>query len=118
MTKIATGCFKNSNVISVSVPCKSDKFIQDNESINVYPNPNNGNFKIAGLNGRFENAGYSEIDIKIVNALGETIYVKVGCHLNNDNMYEISAENLSSGMYMVLVSNKMNKAQSAFIIEN
>ena len=118
VTKIATGCFKNSNVISVSVPCKSDKFIQDNESINVYPNPNNGNFKIAGLNGRFENAGYSEIDIKIVNALGETIYVKVGCHLNNDNMYEISAGNLSSGMYMVLVSNKMNKAQSAFIIEN
>ena len=34
--KTATGCYKNSNTITVSVPCKEGEVIKD---INIYPNP-------------------------------------------------------------------------------
>lgn len=38
VTKISTGCYKNSNVIEVTVPCKSDaRMIQ--AGLMVYPNP-------------------------------------------------------------------------------
>lgn len=40
VTKTATGCYKNSNAIAVSVPCREGELLDaDNVQINVYPNP-------------------------------------------------------------------------------
>jgi len=38
VTKAATGCYKNSNAIAVSVPCREED-PTNNSIINVYPNP-------------------------------------------------------------------------------
>ena len=38
VTKTATGCYKNSNIISVSVPCK-ESLETINPEIHIYPNP-------------------------------------------------------------------------------
>ena len=46
VTKTASGCFKNSNIISVSVPCKEGEELINNNSISIFPNPNNGTFTI------------------------------------------------------------------------
>ncbi|HMU69301.1 MAG TPA: T9SS type A sorting domain-containing protein [Chitinophagales bacterium] len=40
VTKTATGCYKNSNAIAVSVTCREGELLDaDNVQINVYPNP-------------------------------------------------------------------------------
>ncbi|MFI5171671.1 MAG: FG-GAP-like repeat-containing protein, partial [Chitinophagales bacterium] len=47
VTKTASGCYKNSNVIAVTVPCKEEnELIGDDNSFSIYPNPNNGTFNI------------------------------------------------------------------------
>ncbi|MFI5172832.1 MAG: immunoglobulin domain-containing protein, partial [Chitinophagales bacterium] len=60
VTKTATGCYKNSNSIAVSVPCREGSTTDEQPIGNrfeIYPNPNNGTFTIsyeAGTTSPFE----------------------------------------------------------------
>ncbi len=47
VTKTATGCYKNSNVIAVTVPCKEEEKRIQNADLIIYPNPNTGTFSIS-----------------------------------------------------------------------
>ncbi|MFI5171108.1 MAG: immunoglobulin domain-containing protein, partial [Chitinophagales bacterium] len=60
VTKTASGCFKNSNTITVTVPCR-EGLTTDEQPINsgfeIYPNPNSGTFNFnyeAGTTSPFE----------------------------------------------------------------
>jgi uncharacterized repeat protein (TIGR01451 family) len=63
---------------------------KNNASLNIYPNPNNGSFKIESANG----GNYS-----IINELGEIIKE---IKLNNTNQNSINIDNLSNGVYFVV----------------
>lgn len=64
VTKTATGCFKNSNVIAVSVPCREGEEMET--SVKVYPNPTSGLLTID-----IEDA--TSISINVSNMLGQVV---------------------------------------------
>ena len=65
VTKVASGCYKNSNTIAVTVSCKEDDLIVEN-TISVFPNPTQSQLTIATNN-------YNDKLISVINQLGQTV---------------------------------------------
>jgi hypothetical protein len=100
VTKTASGCFKNSNVISVSVPCKEGELIDLENSFSIYPNPTTGTFTLKA------NVTAQQNIMEVYNNLGELIFSK---ELNSDNGLlneTIEMNDIASGIYFVKVWNK------------
>jgi|GEM_PF-778005 len=70
--------------------------IENNEMINVYPNPSNGVFNIS-----LEKAE-SNLAINIVNLLGETVTT---VEANGQTNYSVDMSNFANGVYFVQVTN-------------
>ena len=95
VTKTATGCFKNSNAIGVTVPCKKSELTGEQNSFSIYPNPNSGTFTINS------NVSSERTMLEVYNNIGELIFSK---ELNSGNGLineEIIIKDISSGIYLV-----------------
>lgn len=106
VTKTATGCFKTSNVINVSVPCKEgltaseagEEVIASATDISVYPNPATDNIQV---DFDFDFDG----DVKILNQTGELMATYKASQFNT---FDIS--NIPAGVYILLANDRnMNK---------
>ncbi len=92
VTKTATGCFKNSNLITVTVPCKKGELLNDEDAFTIYPNPATDKLTI-NLNRSIINSS----TVMITDILGkilarETIY---------SSAIEIDISQFSDGMYFI-----------------
>ncbi|MFI5170965.1 MAG: FG-GAP-like repeat-containing protein [Chitinophagales bacterium] len=130
VTKTASGCFKNSNTITVTVPCR-EGFTADEHPINsrfeIYPNPNNGTFTITSeLISEAESTSPLEGRLRgvtIYNSLGEVVFSKELCtassgNSNDGNINEtISLENIPSGIYFIRLQNGIVYSEQKLIIE-
>lgn len=93
---------------------KSLEFFKDslskteNASIIIYPNPSNGNFKIASINNE-QITGISIFDL-----LGRNVYSKID-EISNDEV-EINLSFLQQGNYFVTVSTLNNKYIEELVI--
>ncbi|MFI5170969.1 MAG: T9SS type A sorting domain-containing protein [Chitinophagales bacterium] len=121
VTKTASGCFKNSNTITVTVPCKEGGELNpDENSFSIYPNPNNGVFivSVPSVSPWLFNS-----KLEVYSSLGEVVYSKelsTGSfgNSNDGNINEtISIDKLSSGIYFVRFNNENNYAEQKLIIE-
>ncbi|MFI5172859.1 MAG: hypothetical protein ACHQFW_10735, partial [Chitinophagales bacterium] len=75
VTKTASGCFKNSNTITVTVPCKEgEELISNEEAFSIYPNPNNGTFTINALRPLCALCETNNTWMEVYNPLGQLIY--------------------------------------------
>ncbi len=90
VTKAATGCYKNSNAIAVSVPCREGEMIQN--GVNIYPNPATTSLSISTNNNTSKT-------ILITDALGQILY-NTG---SDENTISINIENFAPGMYFVKI---------------
>ena len=97
VTKAATGCFKNSNAIAVSVPCREGLpagetgELVENETV-IYPNPALNVLTIKTNNNQ----------IKIINlydALGRLINSQIA----SENEVFLNVENLPAGTYFIQI---------------
>ena len=115
VTKTATGCFKNSNVIIVSVPCKEGELVNDENAFTIFPNPNDGTFTIEA-NVKTQDFASSESTIEIYNNLGQLIYSK---EINsNDGLINenIEIKNIIPGIYLVkLLNNNIHNVKNIII---
>ena len=113
VTKTATGCFKNSNAIGVSVPCKEGELIDDGNTFSIYPNPANNAFTVsASLNSVSQNA-----TIEMYNNIGQLIYSK-GINSDGQSINEVVEINdLPSGIYLVKLFNRDIQFVENLIIE-
>jgi len=85
----------------------------DLATISIYPNPNNGSFKIQ-LNNLINTEG--AITIKIISLLGQNILTEIISNANDG--IEIREESLSKGIYIVkLIRSNINIGQSKLVIE-
>ncbi|MFI5171102.1 MAG: T9SS type A sorting domain-containing protein [Chitinophagales bacterium] len=123
VTKTATGCFKNSNTITVTVPCKKGSTTDEqpiNNRFEIYPNPNNGKFNISVTSA---SPWQNYYNLEIYNSLGELIFSKELCaascgNLTDGNINEtISIDNLSSGIYFLRIADGKNYEEQKLIIE-
>ncbi|HRF78402.1 MAG TPA: T9SS type A sorting domain-containing protein, partial [Chitinophagales bacterium] len=104
VTKTATGCYKNSNTIAVSVPCKEGLPAGEaglpgdepgemiNNEILIYPNPANSNINI-------ETSNNNSKEIVIYDAIGNVII----SHSSSAYITQIPIDMLSSGIYFIQV---------------
>lgn len=94
VTKTATGCFKNSNVIAVIVSCKEGNLESalQNATLEIYPNPAN-NAIMLYLEATID---YAE-QLEIVDATGKKIMT---FNLNN-NQASLDITSLPSGLYYI-----------------
>ncbi len=67
-------------------------------SIKIYPNPNDGNFKVV-----FSNSNSQELYIEIFNLLGEEIYIE---KFNSKDQINIHLPEGNSGMLNVLIKSE------------
>ncbi|MFI5172540.1 MAG: T9SS type A sorting domain-containing protein [Chitinophagales bacterium] len=109
VTKTATGCFTNSNAISVSVPCKEGKSESKNK-LSIFPNPAVDQFI---LSAQFATSGNATIEI--YNNLGALVYFKEV--VQNFGMIEEAVEfNQPAGVYFVKVKNQTESVESKIAI--
>ncbi len=116
VTKTATGCFKNSNAIAVSVPCKEGEMFNDENAFSIYPNPNNGTFTIEATV-TTQNFASPESTIEIYNNLGQLIFSKKV--IANDGIINelIELKNITPGIYLVKLWNNNIHNEKNIIIE-
>ncbi len=99
VTKTATGCYKNSNAISVSVPCRESELsmVSGESGFTLYPNPANDK-----LNIQIETQFLSTFSflLTITDLQGREIYTT---NLNSLTT-EINISDFASGMYFVKVN--------------
>jgi hypothetical protein len=74
--------------------------------IQVYPNPNNGDFTISTE---------SDMNISIVNNLGQVVKV---VSINGSNNYKASICNIASGIYFIVGENKGQIIKQKIIVSN
>lgn len=102
----AIGCASNSFVITQSVSaCTGISQSQiTNKQLSIYPNPNNGDFIIAAD---------SEMNLSVVNSLGQVVKV---ISVNSSNNYKATISNLTSGVYFVVGENSGSSIKQKVIV--
>ncbi len=115
VTKSATGCYKNSNAIMVSVPCKEGEIPASNDenALSIYPNPNNGTFMITGIISANERKGMT---LSIYNSLGQIIYSKQ-IESPDQIITETVSLDMISGIYFVRIQNDQYRQEQIFFVE-
>jgi len=119
VTKTASGCFKNSNVITVTVPCRENESITNNSitdnSLTIYPNPNNGTFSITENGSPLERGG--GVSVEIYNAVGQLIYSKELNSTNGIINETVELKNIPGGIYLVRLSGDAGAIEQKLIIQ-
>ncbi|MEI2674903.1 MAG: T9SS type A sorting domain-containing protein [Chitinophagaceae bacterium] len=117
VTKAATGCYKNSNAIAVSVPCKlglpageAGEMYNNQKTISFSPNPNYGIFLIEAQLG-INNHELQQVIVEIYNNIGQLIYTTDARVIEGILKEELDINNLLPGLYFVKLCN--NNVQSS-----
>ena len=110
VTKAATGCYKNSNAIAVSVPCKEglpagEVGEMTTNEIQVYPNPANEIIFIQSNN-------TYEKNIQIIDAIGQIVMAEK----TQLDILQFNIADLPAGVYVVQV-NERNKSTTINFIK-
>lgn len=96
VTKAATGCYKISNGIVVTVTCKEG---ENNFDINVFPNPTNNVFNISSN----KIIGLGIITVTDIN--GKLIITDL---IKQTDLIEVNLENFANGMYFIKIEENGN----------
>ena len=80
-------------------------------SLNVYPNPNEGNFNLT-----FSISAKSTYKIEISNALGQSIYKEELNDFSGDYAKAFNIVNYGKGVYTVSISNSQNQSVKKLIV--
>lgn len=104
VTKTATGCFKMSNVIPVTVTCREDDLAASNGRVEVYPNPAADNIQV-DFNFDFDG------DVKIFNQTGELMATHSASQFNTIDIHDLPA-----GVY-ILLANDSNMNKIAYFVK-
>lgn len=82
------------------------------DKLSVYPNPNNGNFTIAGSN----LYSSSTLDIRLLNIYGQVVYKDAGYIVEGNLHKDISLNDVPPGIYILRVSDDSNNITSKRIL--
>jgi hypothetical protein len=98
-------CVKPNSVVSNGLVIKITTGINEinnNAGINLYPNPNNGTFKLSGI--LANNNKPAQIDV--VNTLGAVVYSSTVSTVDNRIEAELNLGHVAPGLYMVRITSE------------
>ncbi len=105
VTKTATGCFKNSNSISVSITCKEGP---SQKNVTIYPNPASGKIYVD-----LSQLQHEPTAISILNSVGESV-LNTSSYLND--IIEVNLSALPKGLYIINIYQSENIIYSQKLI--
>lgn len=76
--------------------------------VNIYPNPNNGQFSVELMSGV-----YGEVTVKVINTLGATVSQQ---SVNGTQVLEVNLKGAASGVYLVEITNNGNKITKRVVV--
>ena len=103
VTKIATGCFKKSNIIYVGIICKEENNTVEN-TFSIFPNPSSDFITI-------ETDFSTEKTIYLTNAIGQIVQTII----TSENTITINLNTISSGIYFIKMEDGINSVTQKFI---
>lgn len=86
--------------------------IESINDINIYPNPNTGNFVI-----EMEITKPQDLEIKLINVIGQTIYEEKISKYSGDYKKEIELPNIKSGVYYLNIETKEGVIRRKVIVQ-
>ena len=92
------GCYSNDTVNIEFVDCTGIDEFADNVSVNVYPNPNNGEFTLSINSVLKQNAV-----IKIVNNAGQIVFERKNILLDKATNLKVKFSNKAGGVYQLFI---------------
>ncbi len=105
------GCFASDTVNIEFVDCTGIDEFKENVSVNIFPNPNNGEFTL------FINSGLKQLsDVKIVNNSGQTVFEKKNILLDGATNLHIRFSTNASGVYQLFIVGKNGVVNKKIIV--
>jgi len=101
-----------SNVADNKIFVGFDENFRDNINLNIYPNPNKGNFMID-----IRTIQNDKVNIKVLNNLGVTIYQENNVHINGQYQTYINQNTFNSGIYFVVVQSESGRLVKKVIVQ-
>ncbi|MDP3556803.1 MAG: T9SS type A sorting domain-containing protein [Bacteroidota bacterium] len=101
------GCINSSSItilVSTCTGINNLSSISQNLFLQVYPNPNNGEFTISSD---------SEINLTIINNLGQVVKE---ISINSSNNYKAEVSNLTNGIYFIVGNNNSQSIKQKIIV--
>lgn len=81
--------------------CTGIDEIEDNITVNIYPNPNNGKFRL-----HINSKEKSTVTIQIYNPAGRLIYQKKDLVIQDEFIENVELNMVSAGIYSIFITNK------------
>lgn len=104
-----TSTLTKNNFVLVGFDTLEDMEEMTDASVKFYPNPNNGTFYV-------DIQGVEDADMYIYSATGELVYQESNMIMDN-SIKQISLNNASEGVYVVVIANKTHKLVEKIIIK-
>ena len=117
VTKTATGCFKNSNTIAVSVPCREGELTAQENTFSIYPNPTSGIFTIKSDVKSQDFATLHSISLEIYNYNGQLIFTHEIISSNGIINETIDIGIQPEGIYLINISSGETQITPKLVIE-
>ena len=108
--KTATGCFKMSNGITVTVPCKEGEML--NGILTVYPNPATNAVNIS-----YEGALYNTIDLQITNSIGQIVFNNNIHNYQMGDVINVDVSTFPAGIYHVRFIESGRVTEQQFVVQ-
>ena len=96
-----------------TTPCLGIKSTTDNNTIQIIPNPNNGNFEIS-----VKNDGRGEVDFNIYDNMGRIVYQFSSMKDSDLLTTEFSLSGLSTGVYFVHITSSGSSSIEKLMVGN
>ncbi|MBL0054779.1 MAG: T9SS type A sorting domain-containing protein [Chitinophagaceae bacterium] len=109
---VSSGGCSASSTVSVTVNDCIERHQVFATAIRIYPNPNNGRFRV-----RFTSDVYKEFNIRIVDAIGRVYGDKQYTNLHYGSEIEMNLPQLAAGTYYLVVYNEKERASFQFEIQ-
>lgn len=115
--KTASGCFKMSNGITVTVPCKEglpsgEAGDMVNASLSVYPNPAT-DIVIISFDGNLS----TNVSLQITNAIGQTVYNSaINAFVKGENI-QVDVSKFPAGIYEIRFIGDTQTIEQQFIVQ-
>ena len=84
----------------------------DQSAVNIYPNPNNGNFKV-----KFNIEGNDIINLRIYNALNKVVFEENNISVGQIFTKDLKLKNLTKGVYYIHIDGKRTNLIKKLVIQ-
>jgi len=112
VTDTLTGCATIDTIVVDFSPCAGINALANNVNVNVYPNPNNGQFTL-----NVNTTDVNELSIKVINLQGQEVYNRNNFDNLNTVNEQIDLNDRANGIYFVIVTTDKGSVTHKMIIQ-